>query len=108
MKERTSKVEGLLEKKGMEKGQTYSELFPESPTEIDAYCTKEGIKLETFMQYAWRGRTLSFQGAGETLSDEEKAERKASRKEENDMLKSLRQKAKEQGLSLADVLKRMA
>lgn len=108
MKERTSKVEGLLEKKGMEKGQTYSELFPEKAEEIGPYCEREGIKQETFMQYAWRGRTLSFQGSGEVLSDEEKAERKATRMEENAMLKTLRQKAKDQGLSLAEVLKRMA
>lgn len=107
MKERTSKVEALLEKKGIEKEGEYKEMFPEKIEEIEEYLRAQDIKDSTFFQYAWRGRTLSFQGAGEPLSEEEKEARKAVRKVENESLKALREKAKEQGVGLAELLKKM-
>jgi len=105
MKERTSKVGGLLEAKGVPKDKEYKELFPETFGEIPEYCHAQGIDEGTFLQYAWRGRTLSFQGGGETLTEEEKQERKVARKADNSEISELRKLAKEQGMSLAQLIK---
>src|SRR3990170_8441051 len=101
MKDRTSKVGGLLEAKGIPKDGEYKESFPETLAEIPSYLESIGVKEEIFLQYAWRGRTLSFQGGGETLTESEKAERKVHRKADNSEISALRKVAKERGISLA-------
>ena len=105
MKERTSKVGGLLKAKGIPETGEYKELFPENVQEIPAYCEREKITGEIFMQYAWRGRTLSFQGGGEPLTEEEAAARKIKRKADNTEVAELRKMAREQGVSLAELIK---
>lgn len=112
MKERTTKVEGLIEKAGLAKGSEIKILWPENLKELANLVGKQKvgdceveITEEKIIQYCFRGFTLSFQGAGETLTDEEKVERKAHRKADNSEISELRKLAKEQGISLAELIK---
>ena len=112
MKERTTKVEGLIEKAGLKKGEEIKILWPENLAELAKLVGKQkvgnaevDITEEKIVQYAFRGFTLSFQGAGETMTEEEKVERKAHRKADNSEISQLRRLAKEQNMSLADLIK---
>ena len=109
MKIRISKVGGLLEKKGIAEGGQFEILFPENLAEIPEFLEANEMKAERFLGMAWRGFTLSFQGAGESepLSEEQKAINKAARKEKNDAIKAVEIQAKAQGISLTDLLKKM-
>lgn len=112
MKERTTKVEGLIEKAGLAKGEEIKILWPENLAELGKLLGKQKvgnaeveITEEKLVQYAFRGFTLSFQGSGETLTEEEKVERKVHRKADNSEIAELRKLAKEQNMSLADLIK---
>jgi hypothetical protein len=109
MKKRISKVGGLLEKKGIAEGGQFEIEFPETLEEIPQFLAANDLKAERFLGMAWRGFTLSFQGAGESepLSEEEKAIRKAARKEKNDAIKAVEIIANQQGVSLTELLKKM-
>ena len=112
MKERTTKVEGLIEKAGLAKGEEIKILWPENLKELASLIgiqtvgnAKVEITEEKIVQYCFRGFTLSFQGGGETMTEEEKVERKAHRKADNSEISELRKLAKEQKMSLADLIK---
>lgn len=112
MKERTTKVEGLIEKAGLAKGDEIKIQWPENLTELSSLVGKQKVgKIEVeitgekIVQWAFRGFTLSFQGSGETLTEEEKADRKVTRKADNSEISELRKLAKEQGVSLAELIK---
>ena len=112
MKERTTKVEGLIEKAGLAKGAEIKILWPENLKELGLLIGKQKvgdaeveITEEKVVQYCFRGFTLSFQGGGESLTDEEKIERKAHRKADNSEISELRKLAKDQNMSLADLIK---
>lgn len=107
MKTRISKVTGLLEKKGIPLESEFKMEWPEKVSEIPGFLAANDISEDRFMGMAWRGYTLSFQGSGESLSEEEKEVRKVARKEENSQLKALRQLAKDKGIPFADLLKKM-
>ena len=112
MKERTTKVEGLIEKAGLAKGSEIKLLWPENLKELAQLVGKQRvgnveveITEEKIVQYAFRGFTLSFQGGGEPLTEEEAAARKIKRKADNTEVAELRKMAKEQGVSLAELIK---
>lgn len=107
MKERTSKVGGMLEKLGLAKGAEVKIQWPENLQEVRQIMGKlkiNGVEIdmtpERFISYAWRGFTLSFQGPGEALSEEEKAIRKTARKKENAVIKALRVQAGKANMTL--------
>ena len=112
MKERSTTVEGLLEKAGLVKGDAIKILWPENLAELSQLIGKQKvgeaeveITEEKLVQYCFRGFTLSFQGGGESLTEEEKAERKAHRKADNSEIAELRKLAKNQNMTLADLIK---
>ena len=111
MKERKTKVEGLIEKAGFAKDSEVSIQWPEALAEIPALLGKMQIgnlqieiTEERILQWAFRGFTLSFQGSGENLSEAEKADRKVHRKADNNQIASLRKSAKANGISLAELI----
>lgn len=112
MKERETKVEGLIEKAGLAKGESIKIMWPETLAELGQLVGKQKvgaaeveITAEKIVQYCFRGFTLSFQGGGESLTDEEKTQRKLNRKADNSEISELRKLAKDRGVSLAELIK---
>lgn len=112
MKDRTTKVNGFIEKAGLPKDSELKVSFPEKIAEITQLLGKKKygkfeyeIKEETVLNMLWRGFTLHFQGSGEVLTEAEKADRKKNRKADNSEISALRQIAKSKGISLAQLLK---
>ena len=110
MKERVSRVGGMLEKTGIP--DEVKVLFPENLEEIPEFLGKkkvgkyeQDISVADFLSYSWRGYTLSFQREGEQLTEDERIERKATRKADNTEIREIRKLAKEAGVSLAEFLK---
>jgi len=94
MKERECKIEGYL--KHIPTGK---ESFPEKIAEIKSYLEAQKIDEKQFINYAWRGRTLSFQ-AGALLTEEQKAQAKKDRALTSEALKLAEQGAKDAGVDL--------
>ena len=94
MKERECKIEGYL--KHIPTGK---ESFPEKIAEIKSYLEAQKIDEKQFINYAWRGRTLSFQ-AGIPMTEEQKATAKEERAIKSKALQMAEAGAKEAGVDL--------
>jgi len=115
MKDRTTKVNGFVEKAGMVAGSELKVSFPEKIAEIHQLMGKKKfgkleieIKEEAVLNMLWRGFTLHFQGSGEVLTEAEKADRKKNRKADNSEIATLRKLAKDKGIPLAQLLKNLS